>query len=112
MEQDRAVNKVITTIRLRKMVIAEDDLWFLRECFKQLYAAGWEESIKVLQAHNKCKVAKYSLTGKLLGEYDSIIEGSKSSGYHKIYGRNAIHACLNGTTKHTKQGHIWKYVND
>jgi hypothetical protein len=112
MDQIRTVNKIITTIKLRKMIISDDDLFFLKSCFNQAYAAGWTESIHLHQVHNKSQVSKYSLNGDLLGVYDSIVEAAKASGYHEIYGRNTIHANLNGTTKHTKQDHIWKYTKE
>ena len=94
MVQEQVVNKALLTLKLftaheipqknGEVIsrIAASDLSFIQTLFFEVYAAGWEQremQYKAEQAHNKRPVAKYSLQGVLLGEYDSVVEAAKAS---------------------------------
>jgi hypothetical protein len=121
MDQDKAIKMMLLDLRvLQEDLILDITLTWeerytilkqsLEDKLKHMFVVGYDYAYHELQAHNKSAVIQFDLNGNKIGEFDSIIIAAKQPGYHPIYGRNAIHNCLNGKYDHTKQGHRWKYI--
>jgi len=89
-------------------IIAEDNTGEARVFLNQIWVAGYEYYRKHKITHNRKKIELYTLRGKKIAGYNSIKEAAKDYGCR----RDAIDSCLNGRTKRTKRGHIWKYADD
>ena len=105
MDQGRTVNKVLRDMKAFE-IIAEDKAGEARIFLNQIWVAGYEYYRRHEITHNKRKVELYTLNGTKIAEYDSIEEAARDYGCR----RDAIDTCLNGRTKRTKRGHIWKYA--
>jgi len=107
MDQGRTVNKVLRDMKAFEIIL-EDKTGKARIFLNQIWVAGYEYYRKHEVTHNKRKVELHTLDGTKIAEYDSIEEAAKDYGCR----RDAIDTCLNGRTKRTKRGHIWKYADD
>jgi hypothetical protein len=83
----------------------------LRTALEQAWTGGFDYARKTLSSRHKRKIEQFTLNGIKIGEFDSIREAAKVVGYGKRYrgGDLIIGNVLAERTKHTKEGHIWKY---
>ena len=104
MEQHTVVKKMMLTVKIEGSIPLEC-FPAVRDYFKQMYAAGYDQRGQEINQHSYKAIGQYDRNGKLINTFKSRREAARKTGFTE----NGIYKAIKNE-RPTKQGWIWKYL--
>jgi hypothetical protein len=104
MDMEVAVNRVLRDMKMSGL-ISEDANGEVKVFLSALWVAGHENGIHKMAVRKNKPVVLYNIEGKVLGEYESIVEAAKANGCDHLTIERALKS-----GKETRTRHIWKFA--
>ena len=110
MEIDRAINKMILSIKLED-TIPEEYHSHLKRYFQEMYVVGFEagrdDKAQDINHHSRKIMVQSDLNGKVVNTFHSLKEACKKTGFSK---NGIMHSMKHNVP--TRQKWLWKYLNE